>query len=375
MNDPRLSTWAQLIVEHSIDVQPGDRVAITARAAASPLIEALYIEILKAGGHPHYLARDYPPYLPGLGNTGEIFLEFANDDQLAHVDLFYKKVIDDFDGMITILSDDNLSAYADVDQGKLAAYRRAHQGVSQTYVSRMGAGKLKRLLTLYPTNAAAQAAEMSQRAFEQFVFQAMYLDQDDPVHFWRSMEKNQKHIAEWLKGKDVVEVKGPNIDLTMSIKNRIFKTAAGRINLPDGEIYTGPVEESVNGWVSFSYPNYGAGREISGIEFTFIDGKVVQAKADKNEEILNERLDTDAGARYLGELGIGMNDRIIQPTKEILYDEKIGGTIHLAVGRGYPDTGSKNESAIHWDLLCDMKDGGQILVDGILIYDSGEFKI
>jgi aminopeptidase len=375
MNDPRLTRWARLIVEYSITVKPGDLVAITARPPATPLIEALYIEILKAGGHPHFLARDYPPFLPGLGNTGELFLQYANGDQLEHVDLFYKRVIDDFDGLVTILSDENLSTFAQTDQAKLGAYRRAHKDVSQTYVRRMGSGELKRLLTLYPTDAAAQAAEMNTRHFEDFVYKAMYLDQDDPVAFWRGMADKQQRIVDWLNGKDVVEIKGPNVDLTMSIKGRVFKPAAGKINMPDGEIYTGPVEESANGWVAFSYPNYGTGREISGIEFTFKDGKVVDAKAEKNLQFVIERLDTDQGARYLGELGIGFNDRVDRLTKEILFDEKMGGTIHLAIGRGYPDTGSKNESAIHWDLLCDMKDGGQIIVDGELIYESGQFKI
>lgn len=375
MNDPRFTKWAQLIVQYSIDVQPGDLVAITARPSATALIEALYIEILKAGGHPHFLARDYPPYLPGLGSTGEIFLKFASDAQLQHVDLFYKRVIDDFDGMVTIISDDNFSSYAHVDQSKVAAYRRAQKDVSQTYVNRLASGDLKRLATLFPTNAAAQAAEMSLRDFEEFAFYAMYLDHEDPIAFWREMAVKQQRITDWLSGRDRVEIKGPNIDLTMSIKGRKFKSAAGKINLPDGEIYTGPVEDSVNGWVAFSFPNYGTGREISGIEFTFADGKIVEAKAEKNLDSMLKRLDTDEGARYLGELGIGMNERIDRLTKRILFDEKLGGTIHLAVGRGYPDTGSKNESAIHWDLLCDMKDGGQIIVDGELVYENGKFKI
>ena len=375
MNDPRLTKWAKLMVDYSIDVQPGDRVAIAACPPATPVIEALFTEILRAGGHPHYLARDYPPIIPGLGRTGEIFLKQANDDQLAHINPFIELVMNEFEGLISILSYDNSSIYAGIDQAKLAAYRRTHSEVNQTYVDRLASGDLKRLATLYPTNAAAQDAEMSRADYEDFVFRTMYLDSDDPVAEWQKMAEVQQRIVDWLDGKEKLELKGPNIDLEMSIKGRIFKTAAGKINLPDGEIYTGPVEESVNGWVTFSIPNYGTGVEITGIEFKFVDGKVVEAKADKHEDKLIQRLDTDEGARYVGELGIGMNDRVDRICRIMLFDEKIGGTIHLAIGRGYPDTGSKNESAIHWDMLCDMKDGGQIIVDGELIYESGDFKI
>jgi aminopeptidase len=182
-------------------------------------------------------------------------------------------------------------------------------------------------------------------------------------------------LVDWLQGKDQVVVKGPNVDLSLSIKGRTFINSDGKTNMPSGEIFTGPVEESVNGWVRSSYPAIYIGQEVSGIELHFEDGLVTKASADENDGLLQTVLGTDEGSRYLGEFAVGTNLRIDRFIKQILFDEKIGGTIHMALGKGYPATGSKNNSAIHWDILCDMKDGGQIFVDGDLFYDSGKFMI
>ena len=189
------------------------------------------------------------------------------------------------------------------------------------------------------------------------------------------ISNDQQKIVDFLLGKKKVDIKGPHIELTMSIEDRTFINCAGKVNIPDGEIFTGPVENSVNGWIHFTYPDYWSDREIKGIELEFVDGKVEKASATKNEKSLLEGLDRDPGARYVGEFGIGTNKRVNKFIKNMLFDEKIGGTIHFALGHGYPQTGSKNESAIHWDMLCDMKDGGQIFVDDELFYESGEFLI
>jgi aminopeptidase len=229
--------------------------------------------------------------------------------------------------------------------------------------------------TLYPTNAFAQEADMSLSDFEDFVFGACHVDKDDPVSEWLKVSKEQQRLVNWLKGKSQVKVKGPSVDLNLSITGRSFINSDGKRNMPSGEIFTGPVEESVNGWVRFSYPTIVAGREIAGIELRFEDGKVTEASADKNEEFLLSALDSDGGARYLGEFAVGTNYGIDRFTKNILYDEKIGGTIHMALGAGYPETGSKNKSALHWDMICEMRDGGQIWVDDELFYDAGQFKV
>jgi aminopeptidase len=253
--------------------------------------------------------------------------------------------------------------------------KAALRTLSETVLRRGASGDLRWVGTLYPTAAEAQEADMSLEEFEDFVYGACYVDQEDPVAGWRRFATRQQQLVDWLKGKETVRVTGPHADLTLSIAGRIFINSDGRRNMPSGEIFTGPVEQSANGWIRFTYPAITGGREVDGIELHFAEGKVVEACARKNEEYLLDMLDTDAGARYLGEFAIGTNKAIDRFTKSILFDEKIGGTIHLAVGAGYPETGSQNRSAIHWDMICDMRDGGQIWVDDELFYDSGNFTI
>jgi aminopeptidase len=375
MNDPRINKLAKLLVNYSTKVEPKDLVAITALTPATPLVQELFRETLRSGGYPYFLSRGFPPYVPGLENNSEIFFKAANDDQLKHVDLFFNKVVEEFDVLISVLSFSNKRNIANVDPSRISQRKLAHSEVTNTLFKRAASGELRRVLTLFPTQGYAQDAEMSLAEFEEYVFSTMYIDADDPVARWQNIHNTQQRIVDLLAGKSKLEIKGPNVDLIMSIEGRTFINCAGEGNIPDGEIFTGPVEESVNGWIRFTYPDYVTGREISGIELQFKDGKVEKASATKNEDALLEGLDTDAGARYVGELGIGTNERVNRRIKAILFDEKIGGTIHLALGHGYPGTGSKNESAIHWDMLCDMKDGGQILVDDELFYESGEFII
>jgi aminopeptidase len=240
---------------------------------------------------------------------------------------------------------------------------------------RTAAGELRWVGTLFPTAAQAQEADMSLADFEDFVYRACFVDQPDPEACWREISARQQRLVDWLRGKEQVRVEGPDVELTLSIAGRTFINSDGHKNMPSGEIFTGPVEESVNGWIRFTYPAIYGGREVQGIELRFEDGRVVEASAGKNESFLQAVLDTDPGARYLGEFAIGTNDGIDRFTKSILFDEKIGGTIHMAVGAGYPETGSKNESAVHWDMICDMRDGGRIWVDDELFYDSGVFTI
>jgi aminopeptidase len=242
-------------------------------------------------------------------------------------------------------------------------------------MNRSATGDLRWVLTQFPCSAYAQEADMSLEEFEDFVYHATFADQDDPVAHWLEIRDTQQRLVDWLKGKNRVEVRGPNIDLKLSIKGRTFINSAGKRNMPSGEIYTGPVENSVNGWVRFTYPAVREGREVEGVEFKFEDGRVVEAKAKKNAAYLQSQLDSDKGARYLGEFAVGTNYGIQRFTKNILFDEKIAGTIHLAVGAGYPDTGSKNRSAVHWDFICDMREDAEIEVDGELFYKNGDFVI
>ena len=242
-------------------------------------------------------------------------------------------------------------------------------------MERSAAGELKWTSTLFPTAASAQEADMSLRAYEEFVYGTCFCDRDDPVAEWQRIHDEQQQAIDWLTGRELVEISGPNAELKLSIKDRQFVNSDGHHNMPSGEIFTGPVEDSVNGWVRFTYPSIAGGREVEGIELWFEDGKVVKATAEKNEKYLLEMLDTDAGSRYLGEFAIGTNYGIQQFTKNILFDEKIGGSFHMAIGAGYPETGSQNRSSVHWDMICDMRDGSRILVDDDLLYQNGQFVI
>lgn len=216
---------------------------------------------------------------------------------------------------------------------------------------------------------------MSFEEYEDFVYRACFCDHSDPAGEWRKLSAMQQHKVDYLAGKKHIQLNGPNIELELSIESRRFINSDGKRNMPSGEIFTGPVENSVNGWVRFTYPAIVSGRAVSGIELTFADGKVTQASAEMNEDLLQAQLNTDAGARYLGEFAIGTNFGIDRFTGSILYDEKIGGTVHMAIGMGYPETGSRNTSAVHWDMICDMRTDSSITVDDELFYENGAFKI
>jgi aminopeptidase len=216
---------------------------------------------------------------------------------------------------------------------------------------------------------------MSLREFEDFVYAATFADRPDPVGEWRKLYDEQQRFIEWLKGRKQVQVCGPNVDLSLSIEGRTFMNSHGLRNMPDGEIYTGPVEDSANGWVKFTYPAVHRGQVVEGVELEFQDGKVTAARASKNQDYMLALLDSDPGARYLGEFAIGTNYGIQRFTRSILFDEKIGGSFHMAVGAGYPETGSVNQSSIHWDFICDMRQDSEIRVDGELLYRNGMFVV
>ncbi len=367
MQDPRIIKLAKLLTNYCVAVTKGDRVAIRTSLPAMPLARETYRAVLQAGGQPHIILRD-----TGLA---QIYLSEADDDQLQYVDPFNELAIEQFDCLIGINGSNNTRTLTSIEPAKQQAMAMASRQMGETLMRRSAAGELRWVGTLFPTAAHAQEADMSLEEFENFVYKACRLDSDDPVADWQAVQARHAILCDYLAGKDKVRVTGPNADLTLSIKDRTFINGDGRHNMPCGEIFTGPVEQSVNGWIRYTYPAIVQGREVEGIELTFEEGKVVKATAKKNEAFLHQVLDTDPGARYLGEFAIGTNNHIQQFTKSILFDEKIGGTIHLAVGRSYPESGGKNMSAVHWDMICDMRDGGQIFVDDELFYESGEFTV
>ncbi len=369
MTDPRVERFAELLIGYSTRIQPGDRVLIEAQTPAEALVRALYKRVLEVGGHPH-LNLSFPSMEATL-------IRMGNDDQLDYVPPFRQMAYEQFESRIFIASKNNTKDLQGVDLSRFTRRRKALSPILQAQLKRGASGEFRWLSTLFPTQAYAQDAEMNLSEYEDFVYGACYVNDPDldPVAYWKSFSKEQERIIDALKGREVVELRGPNCELTLSVKGRKFINACGDANMPDGEIFTGPVEDSVEGWVKFSYPAIWQGRYADGIELHFSKGRVVKAKATVNEDFLLEILDADEGARYLGEFAIGTNFAIQQFTRQILFDEKIGGTFHIAVGAGYPETGSKNKSAIHWDMICDMRADSEILMDGDVIYKNGEFKI
>jgi aminopeptidase len=362
--DIRIEKLAKILVDHSTNIQPGDRVAIEATTAAAPLVSAVYKRILERGGQPHLLLD--------LPDQEEILFAAGNDEQLAFIPTFRKLVYDQFESRIRIASLTNTRALSAVEPARQKKRQAALAPILEAQMRRGAENKFKWVSTLYPTEAFAMEAEMSLRNFEDFVFQAYHTQEDDPVAYWRSTEESQRKMVAKLQGFDKVVLRGPNVDLSLSVKGRTFINSYGIHNMPDGELFTGPVEDSLNGWVRYTYPAINSGVMVEGVELTFKNGRVEKATAKKNEAFLREMIDADAGSRYVGEFAIGTNYDIQHFSHNILFDEKLGGTFHMALGAGYPETGSKNKSVIHWDMICGLEDS-EILVDGELVYRDRKF--
>ncbi|MDD5339612.1 MAG: aminopeptidase, partial [Dehalococcoidales bacterium] len=336
-------------------------------APAETLLKAIYVKVLQAGGHPYFQAS--------FSDMNELFFQYASDEQIRYVSPPTKLLYDTYDVMIRIGAENNTKALSNVDPAKLVASQQSRTELLNTFLQRASKKEVRWTATLYPTNAYAQDAEMSLTEYEDFVYMACLGDPNDPIGYWKKLSARQQKVVDWLKGKKSIHVTAPETDLTLNIEGRTFINCSGHENVPDGEVFTGPVEDSMSGHVCFSYPAIENGHEVSGVRLWFEKGKVVKATAEKNEEFLLKTLDTDEGARRIGEFAFGTNTGISKFTRQILYDEKIGGSFHMALGTGYPETGSKNVSAIHWDMICDMRQGGEVTVDGELFYKNGQFVI
>ncbi|MBA3873494.1 MAG: aminopeptidase [Anaerolineae bacterium] len=367
MADIRLQRLANVLVDYACDVKPGMWVGILGDVNTLPALRAVYAEVLRYGGNPSVFISDE--------TMARQFAREATDDQIAWLDpsmsLYYEKA----DIYIRVGSSNNTRAMTNVDAKRVQKIAAARKSWLDTRLTRSAKLDFEWVGTWYPTEASAQEANLSLEEYENFIYGSMFLDHEDPAGEWRKLSAEQQFKVDWLKGKKDVKLQGPNADITLSIEGRTFINSDGHKNMPSGEIFTGPVEDSVNGWIRFDYPSIVAGRAVSGIELKFENGKVVNAKAETNDDLLQAQLNTDAGARYLGEFAIGTNFGINRFTGNILFDEKIGGTIHMAIGMGYPETGSHNRSAVHWDMICDMRNNSTIHVDGELFYQNGQFVV
>lgn len=367
MSDPRMETWARTLVTYSLAVQPGDTVAIQGGTAATPLLRAVYAEVVRAGGRPVVV-----PFLPG---TQTELLRNGSDEQLQWISPIERWVREEADCVLTIGAEENTRSSSGLDPERQRLYAAARAPLAQGFMKRAAEGRLRWSSTIYPTDAYAQDAGMATDEFADFVFRACKLDQPDPAAAWQELHVEQQRLIDWLTPRDEVRIVGPEIDLTLSVKGRSWNNSDGHRNFPSGEIFTGPIETSANGYARFSFPVVTAGREIEDIRLRFVDGVVTEASAARNEAYLVTMLDSDAGARRLGEFAFGTNFGITRFTKNILLDEKIGGTVHMALGSGYPDTGSLNRSAIHWDMICDLRQGGRVTVDGVDFLVDGRYVV
>ncbi len=367
MTEVRLARLANVLVDYCCDVKPGIWVGLLGDVVALPALRAVYREVLRYGGNPTVFISDEW--------MERAFIREASDEQIAWLDPSQTLYYEQADIYIRIGATSNTRAMSNISAERTQKVRAARRSWLDTRLRRAAEGTFEWVGTWYPTEASAQEADMSLEEYEDFVYGAMFCDHPDPAGQWRQLSAMQQKKVDWLKGKRQVRLQGPHIDLELSIAGRTFVNSDGHKNMPSGEIFTGPVEDSVNGWVRFDYPSIVSGRAVSGIELKFENGRVVSARAETNDDLLQAQLNTDAGARYLGEFAIGTNFGINRFTGNILFDEKIGGTVHMAIGKGYPETGSRNDSAVHWDMICDMRQDSAIYVDGELFYQNGEFVI
>ena len=367
MSEQAFQKLARILVAHSTNVSQGDRVAIETTTNAQDLVREIYQLVLHRGGHPHILLN--------MPEQEKILFEFAKDEQLTFVPAFQKLVTDQFEVYIRVRADLDPRALRNVSAEKQSLRQKGMAPVRNSMLRRGATNELRWVLSQIPTEGYAREAGMSLEEYSNFAFSACHADEKtpDPVAHWESIRKQQLKMIENLEGHDRVHLKGVNVDLTLSIRGRKFNNSYGLHNMPDGEIYTGPVEDSVNGWVKYTYPAIYQGQMVEGVELKFEQGRVISAEAKSGEPLLRAMIASDEGSHYLGEFAIGTNYEINRFTRNILFDEKLGGTFHMALGAGYPETGSKNTSTIHWDMICDMRQDSEIEVDGVTIYRNGKF--
>jgi aminopeptidase len=365
MVDSRVQKLAKLCVHYSVGVKPNELVVIQGSDLAFPLMHEIYKESLLCGAHVEMIPR------PDVQYT---FFKYAKEHQLKFVSPLTKFLVENANAMIRVACDPNPKRLTTIDSARIGKHSASQKEISEIFNKRYTEGKLRWTVLPYPISAQAQEAAMSLEEYEDFVYGSCLLDKKDPELEWKKIQKQQERIRNLLDKTSQIRIIGEDTELTLSVKGRRWLNCCGKLNMPDGEIYTGPVENSLNGTIRFTYPGIYSGKEVEDITLTFSKGRVIKASAAKGDELLREILKIQ-GANHIGEAAIGTNYGITQFTKEMLFDEKMGGTIHMALGDSYPETGGLNKSAIHWDLLKNMKKGGEIYADGKLFYKNGKFLI
>ncbi|MFN8322215.1 MAG: aminopeptidase [Chitinophagales bacterium] len=360
--------YAKLLVNYCLAVKKNDKVYINSTSLAEDLLREVAKEVYLAGGIPVVNIE--------MSGLGELALQYGEEHQLCWVNPMKKHIMETFDCYLNIRAPfekgDGESEPADETKFKLL--QQAQQEINKIYFERIGNGSMRRCLCQYPTQAGADDARMSLAEYEQFVYQSCYLFDEDPVAKWLEVRQKQQGYVDYLNKAEQIQYVGPQVDISFSVKGRTWINSDGRANMPSGEVFSAPVEDSVNGRVYFSYPTIYMGKDVVGITLEVKNGEVVSWNAEEGKDVLDKVFAIE-GARKWGEVAIGTNYNIQRTTRNILFDEKIGGSIHMAVGQSYKQCGGKNESTVHWDMITDMKNGGQIIADGVKIYENGNFLI
>jgi aminopeptidase len=365
VRDARVDRLADLVVGYSLGLGEGDVVRIDGFDVGAPLALATYRSALRAGAHP------YAAIVPS--GVHELLAAEGSDDQLTHISDIQWREIELVDAIVTIWSELNTRSFSRVDERRHGMLIATQRRLSNRRWERIAAGDLAWCGTLHPSQAHAQDAGMSLDRYEAFFHAACHTDEEAPEEYWRSVSAALGARAEELGATRELRIAGPDTDLTVVVEGRSWLAADGRHNLPDGEVFTSPVETGTEGDIRFSFPAVFLGHEVEDVRLRFEGGRVVAAEAARGESYLKELLDLDAGARIPGELAFGMNYEIDRFTRNILLDEKIGGTMHLALGAGFSQAGGQNSSGLHWDLICDLRADGEVYADGELVWKAGAF--
>lgn len=365
VTDSRLRKLAYLLVNYSVGVQEKQTVRLSGTTNSEPLLRELYQEVIKAGGYPR-VTMQFP-------DQDYLFYKLGQDHQINHLDPIDLYEMENIDALIVIFLDLNPHNLTSIDSEKKQKHILAKKKLSETVFQRWGSGELNWVGTAFPSSALAQEARMANDEYKEFLFSCMHLNEENPIQYWQNFSNWQQQICDRLNSVKQMQYIGQDTDLSFRCEGRKWINCDGKVNFPDGEVFTSPVEDSVNGTIRFTYPGIYQGEEVEDILLRFENGRIVEAKAKKGEKLLHDLIEIDEGARYVGEIAIGTNTQIDKFTKNMLLDEKMGHTIHLAIGRGMPESGSRNNSAIHWDMLKDMRGGGKIFADGKLIYKDGAF--
>jgi len=366
MSDPRVAKLADLLVNYSLELQPGQQVRIDAGTVAAPLVRELYRYALRAGAHPRTRID--------VEGVDVITLAEASEQQLTYISELDRQDVEQVDGFITIWADRNTRALTQADPARVSRRIGSRRELINRLWERIDAGQAKWVGTRFPTEAHAQDAEMSLPEYEDFVYGACHVrDNEDPVAHWRGTSAVLNTRARELETFRELRIVGPDTDLRLGVEGRSWIGADGRLNMPDGEIFTSPLETETEGEIRFSFPAIFHGRSVEDVRLRFEGGRVVAAEAETGNDYLKSLLDMDDGSRILGELAFGLNYEIDRFTRDILFDEKIGGTVHLALGASFKKVGGENDSGLHWDMICDLREEGEVYADGELVWKAGHF--